>query len=702
LIPVYDFFIKPEGKLNPPFTNRLINESSPYLLQHAHNPVDWYPWGDEAIQKARNEDKPILISIGYSACHWCHVMERESFEDPETAELMNRNFVNIKIDREERPDLDHIYMDAVQAISGSGGWPLNVFLTPEGKPFFGGTYYPPVNLHNRVSWKSLLQNISVAYKEKRKEINEQADYLTNHIAKMGVESGVSAEGGFFSKEDTRVIYENLMKTADHQDGGFGGAPKFPQTFSIRFLLQYHFYMGSTDALSHACLSLDKMIAGGINDQLAGGFARYSTDAEWLAPHFEKMLYDNALLVITLCEAFQLTGNETYSLAIRDTMEFIQKELMSVNGAFFSALDADSEGEEGKYYVWQKKEITEILGSESEEFCFYYDVSESGNWEGKNILRVKNPAKQIPPEKKQQWKKRLLKRRNRRIRPKLDDKILLGWNALMITACCKAFSALGEDNFLKAAIRNILFIEEKMRGEGIYHFFHTSKDLQRTGNEDKTRNITQESRNGIPAFLDDYANLIEAYINLQEVTGDFTWLERAKSLTSWTIEHFGEAETGYFYYTHSAQDDVIIRKREIYDGALPSGNAVMAANLLYLGTVFDTVEWKERATRNVGGLKETIRRFPGSFGIWATVVNALTYQLFEIVLAGHPAKKKHQEFLAKWIPNRVFLLTSKTHDALPILRNKPIEGSSQFFLCRNYTCQHPVREVAELIILIKNS
>ena len=667
-------------------TNKLIYESSPYLLQHAHNPVNWYPWGDEAIQKAREEDKPILVSIGYSACHWCHVMERESFEDPETAAIMNHHFVNIKIDREERPDLDHIYMDAVQAISGSGGWPLNVFLTPEGKPFFGGTYFPPVSLHNRPSWRSVLQNISATFRERRKEIDEQAEHLTNHIANAGFGMAASQIRDEFSKEDVRVIFENLMKTADRRDGGFGGAPKFPQTFSIRFLLQYHFYTGSADAKDHALRSLDKMIAGGIYDHLGGGFARYSTDSEWLAPHFEKMLYDNALIIITMSEAFQMTGKSLYAKVIRETISFIQTELMAENRGFFSALDADSDGEEGKYYVWHKKEIQDILEADSELFCSLYDVTEVGNWEGKNILRIRDLQKQPPEEKELEWKEKLLARRNQRNRPLLDDKILLGWNALMITACCKAFSALGEESYRKLAISNMGFIEEKMKGEGIYHFYHSFKDGNAT----------------IPAFLDDYAYVIEAYISLQEATGDLTWLNRAKSLTIWVIEHFGEEDTGYFYYTHSEQDDVILRKREVYDGATPSGNAVMAGNLLYLGTVFDLTEWKERAASNAGGLTDLIRRYPGSFGVWATLINGLTYQLFEIILAGSISEKKHKEFLEKWIPNRVFLLSSKNYSELPILRNKPIEGLPQFFLCRNYTCQHPVREVAELIILIKNS
>ena len=667
-------------------TNKLIYESSPYLLQHAHNPVNWYPWGDEAIQKAREEDKPILVSIGYSACHWCHVMERESFEDPETAAIMNHHFVNIKIDREERPDLDHIYMDAVQAISGSGGWPLNVFLTPEGKPFFGGTYFPPVSLHNRPSWRSVLQNISAAFRERRKEIDEQAEHLTNHIASAGFGIAASQIRDEFSKEDVRVIFENLMKTADRQDGGFGGAPKFPQTFSIRFLLQYHFYTDSAEAKDHALRSLDKMIAGGIYDHLGGGFARYSTDSQWLAPHFEKMLYDNALIIIAMSEAFQMSGKLQYAKVIRETISFIQTDLMSENRGFFSALDADSDGEEGKYYVWQKKEIQDILKDDSELFCSFYDVTESGNWEGKNILRIRDPQMLPPAEKESDWKKKLLARRNQRNRPLLDDKILLGWNALMITACCKAFYALGEESYRKLAISNMGFLEEQMRGEGIYHFYHSFKDGKAT----------------IPAFLDDYAYLIESYINLQEATGDLTWLDRAKSLTTWIIEHFGEEDTGYFYYTHSGQDDVILRKREVYDGATPSGNAVMAGNLLYLGTIFDVMEWKERAARNAAGLTDMVRRYPGSFGVWATLINGLTYQLFEIILAGSISEKKHKEFLEKWIPNRVFLLSSKNYSELPILRNKPIEGLPQFFLCRNYTCQHPVRELAELIILIKNS
>ena len=711
--------------------NRLAKESSPYLLQHAHNPVDWFPWGDEAIQKSRDEDKPMLVSIGYSACHWCHVMERESFEDPETAEIMNRLFVNIKIDREERPDLDQIYMDAVQAIAGNGGWPLNVFLTPEGKPFYGGTYFPPVDLQNRASWKSVIQSISTAFREKRGEIEEQASNLTNHIAGSVFGTLVSPGEQVLTREDIQTIQEQLMKTADRKNGGFGAAPKFPQTYSIRFLIQHYYYTGDQKSLDQACLSLDKMIYGGIYDQLAGGFARYSTDGEWLAPHFEKMLYDNALLIIALSEAFQLTKKDQYSRAIRETMDFIQSELYSGKGGFYSALDADSEGEEGKYYTWGKNEILEVLGPEGEDFCSFYDVTERGNWEGKNILRIKKPEivffnKKDPKlsgkesitevsendPKLAEWKRRMIERRNRRIRPRLDDKILLGWNALMITACCKAFAALGKEEYRHLALINIAFLEEKMRGEGASFFIHSYKNTAK--NEAKAANGTDrpdtgDDKQNIPAFLDDYAFLTEAYIQLQEVTGEAEYLIRARTVTEWVIANFSEEDSGYFFYTHAAQNDVIVRKRDIYDGATPSGNAVMALNLMYLGSVFDLKEWKQRAAGNVAGLKDVIKRYPGSFAFWATLVNAFTYPLYEIVLAGSYSDKKHKEFLEKAIPNRIFQISSVSHQIssvnhpeLPILRNKPVEGQSQFFLCRDYSCQQPVKEVSDLIRLIKNS
>ena len=371
--------------------NKLINETSPYLLQHANNPVNWYPWGDEALQKAQRENKPILVSIGYAACHWCHVMEKESFEDESTAALMNEKFVNIKIDREERPDLDHIYMDAVQAMDGNGGWPLNVFLTPERKPFYGGTYFPPRPAFNRASWKDVLASVSDAFTNRRNEIETQADHLTNHLeASNNFGIGTGTGRMLFSNEDINAMATNVLRTADKVHGGFGRAPKFPQTFTIRFLLHNYYYTGNEDALKQACLSLDKMIDGGINDQIGGGFARYSTDEIWLVPHFEKMLYDNALLVMALSDAYQITNNEKYSRAIDATLTFAERELLSPESGFYSALDADSEGVEGKFYVWSKAEIESVLGDEAYVFNRYYNVNENGNWEHTNILNVTLP------------------------------------------------------------------------------------------------------------------------------------------------------------------------------------------------------------------------------------------------------------------------------------------------------------------------
>ncbi|MFI5124546.1 MAG: thioredoxin domain-containing protein [Chitinophagales bacterium] len=669
--------------------NRLANETSPYLLQHAHNPVDWFPWGDEAFEKARSENKPLLVSIGYSACHWCHVMERESFEDPATAEIMNRDFVNVKIDREERPDLDHIYMDAVQAIAGNGGWPLNVFLTPEGKPFYGGTYFPPVNAFNRPSWTAILKNVSSVFRDQRKEIEAQAENLTNHIAHASITSlpdPKSLSRPPITKEQGETVFENLMKTADRISGGFGEAPKFPQTFSIRFLLQHYYYTRNELALGQACLSLDKMIYGGIYDQLAGGFARYSTDREWLAPHFEKMLYDNALLITALSEAYQITKKPVYRKTILQTMDFITREFLAPGGGFYSALDADSEGVEGKYYVWDKAETDALLEEHTPAFSAYYDITEKGNWEGKNILRIKDPSNPLPEKIDRACRELLLKTRQNRVSPQLDDKILLGWNALMITACCKAFAALGIPEYRQLAKDGMAFVEDKFGGEGIFHFYHSYK----------------EGRAGIPAFLDDYAYLIEAYIQLQEITGSADYLEKAAGLTHWVVRYFSEEETGYFLYTHEKQDDVIVRKKEVFDGAIPSGNAVMASNLLYLGIALDSRDWKQRSSRMTDGLTSVIFKYPGSFGTWATLLNAFAYGMYELVLSGENQEEKQLGFLARFVPNRVFQLTSSGQPDFPLLRNKPVTGLSQFFLCRDYACQQPVTELNELLRLMETT
>lgn len=677
-------------------TNRLINETSPYLLQHAHNPVDWYPWGEEALEKAKKEDKPILVSIGYAACHWCHVMERESFENEETARLMNDNFVNIKIDREERPDIDHIYMDAVQTMTGSGGWPLNVFLTPDGRPFYGGTYFPPLRAFNRSSWREILTAINQAYKEKKDEIESQANNLTQHLEQsnaFGIGKSNKDEG-FFTEKTLDEIARNLLTSADKKWGGFGKAPKFPQTLSIQFLLRHYYYSKEKTCLQQALLSLDKMIYGGIFDQLGGGFARYSTDEQWLAPHFEKMLYDNALLINVLAEAFQLTGNVLYSRTISDTIDFIRREMMSDEGGFYSALDADSEGVEGKFYTWSKKEIEDILGKDAAIFCTFYDVSDSGNWEHTNILRINKPLHQFAAEKGldedelyskfQNCKAQLMEERSKRVRPQLDDKILLGWNALMNVACCKAYAATGNRSYKEMATKNAAFLEASFTSSDSIEWLHTYKNGSAK----------------YPAFLDDYAYLVSAFIHVQEITGNGDYLLKARKITELVIRDFSEEDSTFFYFTSRNQKDVIIRKKEVYDGATPSGNSTMAFNLQYLGMVFNKAEWIEQARNTVQQLGNTITRYPTSFGNWACLLQQFIYGVSEIAVTGKNALEVLPELLKEYIPIRIIQASNRPSDEFPLLHEKDFEKAVLFYVCKDYACQKPVTKVSEIKSLLK--
>ncbi|NCI45429.1 thioredoxin domain-containing protein [Sediminibacterium soli] len=674
--------------------NHLIHETSPYLLQHAHNPVDWYPWGEEALQRAKKEDKPILVSIGYAACHWCHVMERESFENAETAAFMNEHFINIKIDREERPDLDHIYMDAVQAMTGSGGWPLNVFLTPDAKPFYGGTYFPPQKAFNRPSWMDVLLGVANSYREKKHEIESQAENLTEHLLSSNAFGLQKTDTGQLLSDNTlQTIADNILAQADRQWGGFGRAPKFPQTFSIQYLLRHYHFTKHRPSLDQALLSLDKMIEGGIYDQLGGGFARYSTDAEWLAPHFEKMLYDNALLVNVLAEAYQVTKKETYARAIRETIAFIDREMTSPENGFYSALDADSEGVEGKFYTWAYDEVSRHLAADATLFCAYYDISEQGNWEHTNILRTLQPlnefaaARQLPPEQVEErlaaCRKKLMEIRSERIRPQLDDKILLGWNALMNTALSKAYAALGDESFREKAISNMAFLESRLRlADGSWH--HTYK---------------KEAK--VPAFLDDYAFLIQACLHLQEITADTGYLFKARELANHVIGHFEEADTGFFFYTHAAQQDVILRKKEVYDGATPSGNAVMAGNLLYLSIVFDIPEWQERAVHLVRSLANAITKYPTSFGVWASNLQLLVKGSKEIAIVGQLYPEFLRPVLERYIPNKVLQAAADGNSALPLINGKSpgAGGETAFYLCEGYACKAPFFSISELLAIV---
>ena len=710
--------------------NRLIQETSPYLLQHAYNPVHWYPWCEEALQVAKKENKPILVSIGYAACHWCHVMERESFEDEATAAIMNAHFVNIKIDREERPDLDHVYMEALQTLSGSGGWPLNVFLTPEGKPFYGGTYFPPQRAYNRASWKEVLGGVHQAWTEKQEEVIAQADNLTAHLKQSAI-LGKSdlAEASELTVESMHTITKQVLAKADTQWGGFGKAPKFPQSFTILYLLRYYHFTRNDQALQQALLSLDKMMQGGLYDQLGGGFARYSTDSEWLAPHFEKMLYDNALLISLYSEAWQLTGNENYRKVIEQTMEFVQRELLLPTGGFGAALDADSEGVEGKFYTWSAEEIeaclldassssvqtdsmrgiennapdtkgnhsssaSSFLKSDLDLFKSFYNIKPQGNWEHTNILWVPQQLNLFCQERGLdpvqidsiflRARKKLLQKRSERVRPLFDDKIILGWNALMNKACSKAFAATGNESYRQLAIANMEFLLEKFSAvDG--SFFHTYKNEAR-----------------FPAFLDDLAYLAEALIHLQEITGNKNWLRKAEAVVLHVFEKFEDPDSAFFYYTPLDQTDIIVRKKEWYDGAIPSGNSVMANVLHHLSLLVDQPDWGKRSREMLSAIAAISTRHPVSFGNWNLLLQEMVLGTNEITLLGPGSMSLHKELLATYIPHRVLMVSELTDDRFPLLQSKPTGSVPAYWICRNFTCMPAVESISELIALINKA
>lgn len=680
-------------------TNRLINETSPYLLQHAHNPVDWYAWGDEALERAKQEEKPIIVSIGYAACHWCHVMERESFEDVQTASLMNQYFICIKIDREERPDLDHFFMDALHATSGQGGWPLNMFLTSEAKPFYGGTYFPPQRMHNRISWKELLVQIHEAYQKRRGEINQQADNLIEHLRKsntLKVNAGDRLDmpqQDSFTQEHASKIFANIMGAADQVDGGFGRAPKFPQSYTIQYLLRYHFFTGNRDALQQAELSLKKMMRGGIYDQLGGGFCRYSTDNEWLAPHFEKMTYDNALILLVLSEAFQLTGDQEYARVAAETVGFMQREMTATGGGFYAALDADSEGVEGKFYTWSREEFDEILGDDASIIAALYDVTAEGNWEHVNILRMNKGVEewadavglsaQATMHCLQTAQEKLMAYRSKRTRPATDDKIILGWNALFNQALSKAGQAFGKDEWIAMAESNMAFLLQHFYDAQTDQYLHTHK-----------AGISR-----YPAFLDDIAYLIQSLLYLYEPTGNLAYLESARSLMGYAMDQFSDEEQVFFYYTPAFQDDILVRKIDIYDGAIPSGNAIMAWNLYRLGLLLDLKDWIKRAAQMLESVAKSAVDYPTSYGIWSNLLLELTQGTHEILVLGDNALSKGKLLLSQYIPNKVFMASASAAPNYPLMEGRQGGGEAQIFICRNYACSLPLTSAEEALALV---
>ena len=679
--------------------NRLQFETSPYLLQHAHNPVDWYAWKPEAFERAKKEDKPILVSIGYSTCHWCHVMERESFENENVAAFMNTHFINIKVDREERPDVDQIYMEACQAMSGSGGWPLNCFLTPDGRPFFAGTYYPPRPVHNRPSWTMLLENIRQAFAERRQVVEDQANQLTQMIRRSDgifIKDQLSPEDwkDSFQKESINQIFAQLKRQFDRQEGGFGGAPKFPGTMSLEYLLEYHFHTGQKEALDHVLLSLDKMIMGGIYDQLGGGFARYATDKAWLVPHFEKMLYDNALLVGLMAKAYQHTGKELYKETIEETLNFIQREMTHPEGGFYSALDADSEGVEGKFYIWDDEEVALFLGEEADLFMKFYDVTPSGNWEGHSILWRAQSRADFCAEHGldisefetylHQAKQKLFEVRSTRIRPGLDDKILLSWNALQVTAYAKAYAALGNPEYKKAAVNHLDFLLRTFLQEDGVSLYHSYKD----------------GKAQYEAFLEDYAFLIEACLEVYNITFDSKWLLKAIDYTDHVLNFFLDKENKLFYFTSENQDDLILRRKDMYDSAQPSGNSTMVRNLRRLGLLTGMSSYRELSIEMLMRVQESVVKYPSSFSRWASALMAQVFPFHEIAVVGEGALRTGRELNALYIPNKVMMASEKEEAAFPLLAGRGSSEGVNIFVCKDYACELPVKtiqQVKEMIV-----
>ncbi|HOY06355.1 MAG TPA: thioredoxin domain-containing protein [Saprospiraceae bacterium] len=692
--------------------NHLQHERSPYLLQHAHNPVHWHAWKPEAFERARAEQKPILVSIGYSTCHWCHVMERESFENEEIAAFMNEHFINIKVDREERPDVDAIYMEACQILTGGGGWPLNCFLTPEGKPFYAGTYFPPRPAHNRPSWIQLLQHLSNIWQTEPQKAIDQADNLTRHIEhndgvflKKTEEPAVSGVAGF-QQSDLDAVFTRLQQDFDPLEGGFGGAPKFPATMALQFLLSYHYFSRRPEALGHALLSLDKMIQGGIYDQLGGGFSRYATDRGWLVPHFEKMLYDNALLVSVLSEAYKyvLENNQfpdaarraqLYRETIEETLQFIGREMTHTEGGFYSALDADSEGVEGKFYVWEQQEVEAVLGSDAGLFCAFYGVTHEGNWEEKNILW--RPASfeafaQFNGMEVHDLKKRLaagrellLAARALRIRPGLDDKILLGWNALMCSAYTAAYKAMAEESFRITAVRNMDFLLEKFASANGDSLLHTWKDGEAQ----------------YDAFLEDYAFLIAALVDIYEITFDVNYLRSAEKYTRLVLSYFLDPVTGLFYFTGSGQTDIVLRKKDLQDNATPSGNSTMAHNLQRLSVLLGRPDWREMAQQMLRQVEDAVKKYPRSFERWALAMMMEAHPYHEIGVLGANAFETAAAIQRWFLPNGVIAASSQITDELPLLAEK-VAGKTDalIYVCRDFTCQRPVTGLDDFRQLVR--
>ncbi len=678
--------------------NRLISETSPYLLQHAHNPVDWYPWGEEALNRAVEEDKPILLSIGYSSCHWCHVMERESFDNPEIARLMNDNFINIKADREERPDLDAIHMEAVQAITGSGGWPLTVFLTPQRKPFYGGTYFPPEDRGGLPGFPRVLQTVAQAYKDRKDEVESAAEQIVAHL-KRSLEATRSAEP--LTTNLLKNAYSELRSTFDTRNSGFGSAPKFPQPMTLEFLLRYHYRTGDTEALSMVEHTLHKMAWGGIYDQIGGGFHRYSVDAHWQVPHFEKMLYDNALLSRLYLHAYQATGKQLYRSIVEETLNYVLRKMTSKEGGFYSSQDADSEGVEGKYYIWTPDEVTEALGKDVGELVSrYFGVTQRGNFEAANILSRAIETEALASElglssaeleaRIAAAKARLLERRAQRMPPRRDEKILADWNSLMLASMAEAASVLDRVDYLEAAISNAAFLRQALHnGEFLKHSY---KDAQAK----------------INGYLSDYALLSQGLLALYEATFQYRWLHAAKDLGRAIVDQFWDESQGCFYDAGQGQETLVIRPRNIFDNALPSGSSAAAHVLLHLARLTDNKGYESLATTAIRSVQGLIVRYPSGFGNWLCALDFYLSKPKEIAVVGQPEDPAMISLMSainlRYLPNKILAGANPDESSqiigIPLLQDRTmIENKPTAYVCEGNVCQIPVTDPDALADLL---
>ena len=675
-------------------TNRLINETSPYLLQHAHNPVEWYAWGEEAFERAKTEDKPVLVSIGYSACHWCHVMEHESFEDEETAAVMNEHFINIKVDMEERPDVDQIYMNFVQLTTGRGGWPMNVFLTPDKRPFFGGTYFPPAPRYGMASWRQILESIAKAYRERRDELETSANEIVNEIRRLSVANpGTSTIG----TELLDGAFASFSRTFDPVNGGFGGAPKFPPAMSLEFLLRYHHRTGDGRALEIVRDTCDKMARGGIYDQLGGGFHRYSVDAIWLVPHFEKMLYDNAQLIRVYLHAFQVTGDKFYERIAVDILEYVRREMLDPSGGFYSSQDADSEGVEGKFFVWTPSAVEALLGYDDARIVnYYFDITENGNFEGENILNIKYSRKEaadhlnITVDELEHAVSRgidvMFKEREKRIKPFRDEKVLTAWNGLMLAAFADAASVLGNGEYLEIARQNAGFISDNLQDRG--RLLRTWKD----------------GRAKLNGYIEDYANVADGLIELYQASGEVKYIVEARRLADLMITEFWDDENGGFYFTSNDHEELIVRNKDFYDNATPSGNSVAADVLLKLSKFTGEDKYERFAVSVLRLAASQARRHPQGFGRALSAIEFYLSSTKEIVVIGPARNDLEREVRAAYRPNAIYVRSgdpSQDEVHIPILKDRTIlDGKATAYVCEQFVCKRPVNNVADLIVQLE--